>query len=268
MNLKNAPIYYALAQIRFNPVLKMSKYIEDIQDEFRVNGFPVFDTANTVGFVVSAGTDDQPKVEANNIPEWVFSDDDQLSGFILMKDSLTFHTTHYQSKEQLIHVLVTGIKIVDKSLQLGRIKRLGLRFLDAVVPRAGQTTSDYLVESVRGLDLGLRRIQSINESVFQTTPGPAGVSGVLLAKVYHRNGAIGYPPDVFVRNLVNHPNVTEQGEGAHAILDTDHYVEGDIQLSAENIEQQILHLHAGLKLAFEKLVTSQALTTWKGDGDL
>lgn len=262
MNLKNAPIYYALAQVKFNPVLKMGKYVEDIQDEFRTRGFPVFEAANTMGFKFSANSDSQPNVEANHVPEWVFSSEDNERGFILMKDSLTLHTTHYESKEKLIEDLMVGVNVVAETLQLNRIKRLGVRFLDAVVPLAGESTDDYLVESVRGLDLGLQRIQSINESVFQTESGPAGVSGILLAKVYHRYGEVGYPPDLRVRNLKSNIKFKALGENIHAVLDTDHYVEGDFQLDFDSIEKQVIHLHSGLKLAFEKMVTQQALDRW------
>ncbi len=262
MNLKNAPIYYALAQVKFNPVLKMSKYVDDIQDEFRVKGFPVFEAANTMGLRFSASAESQPNVEANQVPEWIFSDEDSERGFILMKDSLTFHTTHYQSKEKLIENLMLGLNAITGTLQLNRVKRLGLRFLDAVVPLEGESTDDYLVDGIRGLNLDFPLIQSISESVFQTDKGPTGISGILVTKVYHRNGEIGYPPDLHIRNLKSNRKFKELGQNMHAVLDTDHYVEGDFHLDFDSIEKQILHLHSGLKLSFEKMVTSHALNIW------
>jgi uncharacterized protein (TIGR04255 family) len=33
--MSNAPVYYALAQVQFNPVAAMAKYVDDIQDILR-----------------------------------------------------------------------------------------------------------------------------------------------------------------------------------------------------------------------------------------
>ena len=42
--MSNAPVYYALAQARFNPVAAMSKYVDQIQDRLRREGYPLFES--------------------------------------------------------------------------------------------------------------------------------------------------------------------------------------------------------------------------------
>ncbi len=41
--MSNAPVYYALAQAHFNPVAAMSKYVDQIQDRLRREGYPLFE---------------------------------------------------------------------------------------------------------------------------------------------------------------------------------------------------------------------------------
>ncbi len=36
--MSNAPVYYALAQVQFNPVAAMAKYVDDVQDHLRQLG--------------------------------------------------------------------------------------------------------------------------------------------------------------------------------------------------------------------------------------
>ncbi|WP_284146529.1 TIGR04255 family protein [Escherichia coli] len=45
--MSNAPVYYALVQVKFTPIAAMSKYVPDIQDALRVEGFPLFEVSNT-----------------------------------------------------------------------------------------------------------------------------------------------------------------------------------------------------------------------------
>ena len=40
--MKNAPVYFTVAQVRFNPVLNMEGYLPTIQERMRATNFPDF----------------------------------------------------------------------------------------------------------------------------------------------------------------------------------------------------------------------------------
>ena len=40
--MKSAPVFFTVAQVRFNPILSLDSYITAIQEHFRRNGFPDF----------------------------------------------------------------------------------------------------------------------------------------------------------------------------------------------------------------------------------
>lgn len=41
--MSNAPVYYALAQAQFNPVAAMAKYVYEVQDLLRRDGYTLFE---------------------------------------------------------------------------------------------------------------------------------------------------------------------------------------------------------------------------------
>ncbi len=40
--MKNAPVYFTIAQVRHNPVLRLGAYADEIQDRMRKAGYPDF----------------------------------------------------------------------------------------------------------------------------------------------------------------------------------------------------------------------------------
>ena len=48
--LKNPPVFFTVAQIRFNTILNLKEYLPKIQDEFRKNGYPEFHNYQIFGF--------------------------------------------------------------------------------------------------------------------------------------------------------------------------------------------------------------------------
>ena len=48
----------------------------------------------------------------------------------------------------------------------------------------------------------------------------------------------------------------------HAVIDTDHFVEGQMPLDFDKISEQLSGLHATIKLAFEATITDHARVVW------
>ena len=94
--MTNAPVYYALVQVKFTPVAAMSKYVPEIQDALRVEGFPLFELDNSTRLKFEIKNQNEPPVHSfENVSEWLMVSADKHSGFILGQDFITFHTTNY-----------------------------------------------------------------------------------------------------------------------------------------------------------------------------
>lgn len=61
--LKKPPVYFTVAQVRFNALLKLADFLPAIQEGFRKDGFPAFATASNVAleFNIQEGQPAAPK---------------------------------------------------------------------------------------------------------------------------------------------------------------------------------------------------------------
>ncbi len=264
MKMSNAPVYYALVQARFNPVTTIgTKYINDIQDAFRLMGYTLFEPQEKkqLQFTAIPGqVAPEPKIDT--LTFWLITKSDRSSGFILDQSSLTFHTTHYVTKNKFIPVLLDGLKEVHKIVNLEHISRLGLRYLDAVIPTGKDSIEDYLSDGLHGIKFGDSVRYSLHESVFETNSDP---KSTLIARVHRANGILGYPPDITPSGLVPMTRFNREDKVTHAVIDTDHFSEYQytIKIDFKKLKTQLESLHEGITKAFEAITTEHARATWK-----
>lgn len=261
--MSNAPVYYALAQAQFNPVAAMAKYVDEVQDILRQAGYTLFEPQEVtqLQFVAVAGQA-PAKPEVTQMTTWLITKPDRSAGFILGQSSLTFHTTHYETSQEFLPALLFGLKTVHKVVGLDHLSRLGLRYLDAVLPAAGESIDQYLADGLHGVKFEAIPRYGLNESVFDTTSGPLLSHGTLVARVHRANSVLGYPPDMVPNGLIAKPCFDIKDAVTHAVIDTDHFVEGRMALDFDQIEAQLLSLHAGIKQVFVATITAHAKAAW------
>jgi len=261
--LSNAPIYYALAQARFNHVGAMHKYVDEVQDRLRKRGYVFFETQQSTHLQMSAPMGNLvPEAQVNHVTMWAFTNVDRTAGYILGPSSITFHTTHYKTKDEFIPELILGIEAVHSVVSLGHIERLGIRYLDAVIPSQGEQVGQYLVDGVQGAKFNGNKQFGLSESVYFTETGPLIPNGTLVSRVYLANSVLGLPGDLGVVNLEPMERFRPLAKLEHAIIDTDHYVEGMIPLRLDLIESQLRNMHQTSKEVFKINVTPHALKAW------
>ncbi|WP_284317478.1 TIGR04255 family protein, partial [Klebsiella pneumoniae] len=137
-----------------------------------------------------------------------------------------------------------------------------LRYLDAVFPERSETIEQYLVKELHGVDFGWTPLQSIQESVYQTSVEPLISNGFMVSRIHKMNGQLGFPPDMIPNVLLPLPRFSNTEHRMHSIIDTDHYVEGNMSTDLQLIEKQILSLHSKVKEAFEGMVSDFARAKW------
>ncbi|MCF5855608.1 TIGR04255 family protein [Aeromonas veronii] len=261
--LSNAPIYYALAQAQFNHIGAMHKYVNEVQDQLRRCGYVFFETQQSAQVQMSAPMGNvitEPQI--SHVTQWSFTNADRTAGFILGPSSIIYHTTHYTTKDEFLPELIRGIKSVHSVVSLGHIERLGIRYLDAVIPFNNERVAQYLVGGVQGPEYNGNKQFGLSESVFITETGPLISSGTLVSRVYLSNSALGLPSDLGPIFLEPKERFRPTGPIDHAVIDTDHYVEGRMPLRLELIELQLRNMHQTSKDVFRINVTPYALKKW------
>lgn len=262
VKMSNAPVYYALAQAQFSPVATMNKYVSDVQDRLRREGYTLFEQLQMMHLQLAHS--DQKMIPPNIIPttSWLLTKGDRTSGFILNDFSITYHTTHYETNEQFILELLRGLGTVHEVVQLDHVSRLGLRYLDAVLPKPGESVDQYLAGGLCGIDFGAIRKYALSESVFETECGPLVGKGTMVARVHQVTAPLGYPPGIVSHGLLPKARFDIQEVCSHAVIDMDHYAESRMPLDFEGIRAQIVSLHDTIRHAFKSMITDHAQSVW------
>lgn len=260
--MANAPVYYALAQVQFNPVA-MTKYADDIQDILRRHSYTLYDsqTVPQLHFAVVQG---QASAEPSIAPvtSWKITKTDGSAGFVLSSTALTYHTTQYDTHNEFFDELLLGLDAVHRVVGLDHLSRLGLRYLNAVLPREGETVEQYLASGLHGAPFAARRRYALSESVFDTESTPLISAGTLIARTLRANLQLGFPPDIPAPNLVLRERFKEAGIMDHAIIDLDHFVEGRMPVESKKVLAQLISLHGTLKQVFKAMSTNDARNVW------
>ncbi len=260
--MSNAPVYYALAQAQFSPVAAMANYAKQIQDRLR-HEYPLYDEQQVTHLVVPGpGQAQQAEPQIAHTVSWLITRGDRTAGFILAPSAITYHTTHYDTHKEFIPELLRGLAAVHEVATLDHVSRLGLRYLDAVLPWAGERVEKYLVGGLHGIEFNATQHYMLTESVFGTETGPLVPLGTLVARVLRMTAPLGFPPDMQPNGLIINPKFEVKEPRAHAIIDTDHFVEGHMPIDQDKLNDQLLALHATIKSVFRATTTDYARATW------
>lgn len=258
--MKNAPVYFTVAQVRFNPILSLDTYLPSIQESFRKIGYedfkPAFIATFNLAIAASDGASQQVPTQ-QRISRYTFANMEGTRGFILEQNALSFQATDYDTFETFSSALLEGLDLLNKAVGISYSERVGVRYLDAVYPRGGETLSEYLAQEVMGLTGKLEGplMHSFSETMTQTAVG------TIISRTVIQSGSVGFPPDLMPVGL----NVAErftQLDGLHAIIDTDGFYEGREKYDMRGIKARLHDLHDEIWKSFIATVTKHALSVW------
>jgi uncharacterized protein (TIGR04255 family) len=258
---KKPPVYFVIAQVRYNTVLNLRSYLATLQEDFRNAGFPDFKTSLNVQFNVGllAGLnpgDEQPMQKAER---YLFSNAEETETFLLDPNGLTYQTTEYKTFDVLMQTFLPRLDHLNITLRLSYSDRVGLRYLDAVVPQAGEPLESYLIPQVFGMRGKVSGdVQHSFTETLLTVP-----EGKLLSRVVMQVGPIGFPPDLQFAGAGVKLNPRFAGNsGLYAIIDTDGFNDSRDKIDSGTIEKKFRGLHERVDAVFHSIVTKHAVTIW------
>lgn len=262
--MKSAPVYFTIAQVRHNPVLRLGAYAPDIQDRMRKAGYADFKKGVAIAFALTPEVGDEAQAkspEVQRVERLMFFNTESTKGFIVEQNALSFHTTEYDTFEAFAGEFMKGLGIVHEFVTLAHTERIGLRYLDAVVPPNGEEgLPDYLVPGVLGLSSKLPAEAGVSVSTTETHIQTAECA--VLARTIIQAGQLGFPMDLQPIG-VKIADRFQQINGVHAILDTDASIQARYVFDLDTIKAQLRTLRKGVGLAFDATVTPHALAAWK-----
>lgn len=252
--LTNAPLIYALCQIRISPIMKLADFIPNIQEKLR-GDYPRYEEQTLQTFAV-----DGPNVKATALKRWSFRNSNERAGFLLLPDSIVFHTTAYEGFENFMSQLEFGLHILDQEAKIGLVERIGLRYVDLLEADDENEISKYVKNGLNGfpvecMDGDSTMIFTKSETRVETK------SGQLVVKYSFGNHNNTLPDDLGPVDL--HIDNRATVNKKTALLDTDHYTEMNLEFDLERTKQATIALHDDLKDAFYTAVTDHGVAQWE-----
>lgn len=259
--LNNAPVYYTVAQVQFNPVLDLDGYVPAIQSKMREAHFPDYKKEVFQRLVLPFGGVEQGQMAAPTVSpqaRYLFGDIDGRSLFLLETNALSFQTTRYDTFETFSETLLKGLGVLHDALRLDFVERIGLRYLDAVQPsKDGETLRDFLVPEVLGHSL--RGQGQLQHSVSETSVLTA--SGQLVSRVLIRDDHVGLPMELGGLTPTIDPRFTQR-KSLHAIVDTDASIAHREAFELAKVGASLTALHDDIVKSFNATVTDHARASW------
>ena len=259
--LSNAPVYYTVAQVQFNPVLDLDGYIPAIQSKMREAHFPDYKKEIVQRLVLPFGTAEQGQMAAPTVTpqtRYLFGDIDGRSLFLLDTNALSFQTTLYDTFKTFSGALLKSLGVLHDALRLDFVERIGLRYLNAIQPsKDGETLRDFLVPEVLGHSLrGQGQLQhSVSETCVLTA------SGQLVSRVLIRDDHIGLPMELGGLAPTIDPRFTQR-KSLHAIVDTDASTTHREVFELAKVGARLSALHDDIDKSFHATVTDHARDSW------
>lgn len=254
--LKNPPVFMTLAQVRFNPILKLDDYLPTIQESFRRADFTDFDVESQ--FTIRVKIQDKQSIpETSPQKRYIFGNAKNTHVFILDTQALTIQSTDYGQFESFSETFLKGLDIVHNAVQLAYTERIGLRYLDRVMPQSGEAIDLYLANQVQGLasNLGGKPIYSYTEAMNE-------VGNIrLISRVVISDGPLAFPPDLQPQKLVVADKFVSYS-GPAAVLDNDGFIEARENFSSQKIHDDLDKIHKVIGTAFKATATQHAFTVW------
>lgn len=258
--LRFAPVYYTIVQAKFNPILALESYLSAIHEPLR-RRFPDVQrtTLTTVNLTPAAPPDSvAPQVPVVQSTRFAFCNIEKTACLVLDQGGLTFQTTEYEGFQKFSEDFVLGLRAIDKAVQIIFTDRIGLRYLDAILPKSDDAVNDYLTSSLLGLSETLGGF--LNHSFSETFIRKAEVN--IVARAIIQNGRVGLPPDLS-QTMLPIAERFQSYEGRHAILDIDSSIEVRKPFDLTSIEKQLFTIHDEIDQAFHASVTEKALREWE-----
>ena len=253
--LKKPPVYFTLAQVRFNTILKIRDFVPSVQEGMRKAGFPVFSKRQT--FMLQIGPDNPEGPQPAPPEQYFFSNAAKTHSFLLDVASLTLQSTQYGTYENFSKRFLEGLALANDVIALDYTERVGLRYLDHVAPKKGDTLEQYLAPEVQGLAQRLNGVPV--HSYIEALNAIGGTQ--LRTRIFITKGGLAFPPDLQPDGLLIEPRFSEE-DGLHATVDTDGFVQERKAFSLDGIREDFAAIHDAVNDAFYTIVTDYAREAW------
>jgi uncharacterized protein (TIGR04255 family) len=232
--------------------MSVDKFVPDIQEKLRHEGFPRFLRSQVPEFTFVQG-DSAPKITF--LERFEFQNKEASLGIVLTSNNFAVHTNEYKTYEDFEKSIATAMDVINGAMNLSIVERIGLRYVDLIRLKKNETWKDYLQAGLLGLDpgkVGVKNWMSKFESLGSTNIGKLLIRCVQTEQMLPAD--LQNPTLKYSINLKPHEIAT--------LLDCDHFSEESTDFETKSVLTRIGDLHDHIDRAFRNSVTPHALKSW------
>ncbi|RUQ35254.1 MAG: TIGR04255 family protein [Candidatus Competibacteraceae bacterium] len=266
----NAPLAYVLAQVRFEPFLEIEKHIPALQSSLR-DQYPRYLRTERVVFQVLPQAGSQlSRIQPVGLLGWEFGSASNHASVIVQQDSLVLQATEYETYASFGQQWRDVMHRVGEHIPSLFTNRIGLRYIDFILPNPGETPEAYMAERLRcdpepGLPYQAHRGLTAAEYHLE--------QGLLAVRYSRLAGQPVLPPDLeSPGSLALEPSAIMQravsADQPTAVLDIDRYMPLSVAYDADVLGNLFAQLHGDIQVAFKAMTTDHARAVWQEEPPL
>ena len=252
--LSKAPLSLALCQVRFSPIRTMASFIPQIQEALRKDGYRL-DLSGKAQEIVFGPQGPQHQI----FDRWEFLNVAKTRSVVITEQFAAYQTTDYTTFAEFIPEV---IRLMDALAKAGAdilITRVGLRYVDAIVPLAGKTWRDYLNPGLHGTSSPVLSETLTAHHVFGST-----ANGRMLARISQNTEGLLVPIELAQQNLTLLREQPAAGITT-TLIDIDHFKEWTkdyVGYQPDSFRQLVWGLKDDVYSVFLSFVTEAAMKEW------
>lgn len=258
--LKNSPLIYTLASIRFAPWPIMAKMIDEIQNELR----EITPITHTVE-IQQLAPDNK---EGPTTKSWILLSTDRQLGITLSPDQLLIFSTKYtryvdfnKNLEKALDALIKRMKFID-------VINIGMRYVDCIEIEKEKEFKDYIATGLLPAEIGsLKVVGGASITTYALN------NSILQVRCITQPDQYAIPLDLIQLHMIIHgPTNNRIGklDGNKFLLDMDasSIFPNSKRMTDKNEIQVLLdslHTHANEFFRHEDVCKDFAFKVWKGE---
>lgn len=253
----DAPLALVLAQIRFESFMDLETVAGPFRERIE-KLYPRVQPIHRIALSIQAAAGAPQETPSIQVGGYRFFNAENTKSVTLETGALTYAVTsyvqyeaHFESEWRELIAAVAAAKELF-------VTRLGLRYVDFILPGKGASPDDYVVEPF-GRAPAVADGNSITAFSLLEYAMPMG--GM---RIQYGRGVGGpqLPPDLQGMQLAQSPVMAKEVHGASALLDTDRWMESPASLPVDGIMTRFATMHVDMSAAFRRIITPRALAEW------
>lgn len=257
-----APLAYVLAQVRTEQIADIKEYQPALAGKLRPD-YPLQRKQREARLIA---TQSKVLVEPQQQEAWEFASPDNHTGVILRESGIVLHATVYNGSNDFLSKLHHVIALFATTVPSVFVNRLGLRYIDFVIPESEQETPEQYVNSK--LDSNL--LISKQDGFFTTSVAIYPMElGKLILRFTRGSGQPQLPRELEMFSLDRSPlmdKLPSDDSRPTAIIDTDRYMEFSpvVPLDPKSIHSLFTDMHKDVSDSFKNnVITEYAKKAWE-----